>query len=944
METIMDRVPSNQLNTNITKHNIFKPPYAQFQDFCDAFKFVGFSVPKISINAAGKKEIRDVKWSDINTTQIDPLHNAFAVKTGPISGITGIDCDSIAGYNKLITDFPELLSSLIIKTKKGFHIYCKYSDRLPNSVETFKNYPNIDVRNVGGLLFAPPSSYILNNEIFTYEIFNYAEPVPVPEKLILDVKTTKLNRKKVPKIRENLKFSQDNPNISVQNLYKKLLDELDPCYYDDTLLWVNVGAALHWSCDCKAFFQLWVDFSKKSKLWNESLPKLKNRWNDFDSTVANAKTTGTLKFYHQQSKNPHKTFINYNQLNLPKPFNIQKNIDLISNININKVNRQFVWNEHNPSRNVLPQSNRILALGFDTGQGKTHATKKYREALNDIPIFIPTPRRVVASQSAEYFDITYYEDTSEHGLNEAIQIDSLHKVDLLKFHKHDFMLFLDEFDQIAEHFLAQLPGMNTHRLLNLHKLKKLINCAKYVVIADANLTARCLKFLRSLTDKPVDMFLNQYFVERPQVVNIFDTLDHNRNNLVRVLNANQKVYCCSDRLELFEKHIIAPIREMFPHKSCIVHSSEDAHPDILQDVSTYWLNIDMIFVTPAIISGIDFNPKVNNVPISTHSVFAFYFGGGLDALKMNQQINRVRNPIEINIWCADTNKQNQFTDNHIHQNINKLLQCTKANKLITDTSLNSLSPVIEQLHADSQFINQYLSSHIEFHIRYLLEKKGYTTIAEIVDDSDSLVPTQYLSTEFYEEYRKTKVMSMQVEYNTLLEMFPYLTLIQIDSILAVHKLFVTANRFYQFEIQHKLLSKHNDVLSAAYSLINQLKLCKKLTKYLHLNWLDFDLYRDIDVDPFVVVPDALISEIYGVFQINFKPAKVLTPNKIKSHTFAQLYQLLMRMIQHVYPGFIFNVRTDLNQITIKHYKKKSVLRFNNPYFQICDFDIKNNDF
>lgn len=923
-----EKVSGDQPNTICYKQNIFKSKSEQFQEFCDAFAFVGFSFPKIkaTVHPDGKikKEMYgSPHWGDINQTTIHPNHKAFAVKTGNISKITGLDVDSEDAYTKITKDFPQLLNSLTIKTRKGYHIYCKYHPDVPLGTQNFQSYPDIDIRNDDGILFGPCTNYIAGDEIYSYDLFQLAEPVDFPQELINDIKPKRKTSKSTKK--KYFKCQFNNPNSKVINEYRKLLNELDENYYNDTILWSNVGAALHWSRDCIAFFDLWVQFSKKSKIWKPTLKNLKDRWMHYDSNAANAATTGTLKFYHQHSHNT--THINYNLLNLPRTYDPFKDIEAVSNLNIHYVKRKFVWDSIHPARNVLPQRGRILANNDDTGRGKTHATREYRRCLGNPPLIVPTPRRVVAKQSAQYFDLQYYEDVVQrnelHSVNESIQIDSLHKMPVPN---QSFMLFLDEFDQIAEHFLAQLPGMSYNRLTNLDRFSDLIQAADYIVIADANLSTRSLRFLRNLTDKPIDLFVNQIKEERPQSCNFYPNLKTIRNHLIFSIQQNNKFFCCSDRLDLFEKLVIAPIRAMFPYKHFIVHSSEDKHLDVLCDVTVHWQNFDGVFTTPAVTSGIDYNP----VPQQTHAVFAFYFGG-IDAIKNNQQINRIRNPTDINIWCAHSNNQNLFSVKSCKSNLDLLAHCTNAHKLVVDIYDHHLSNVLLQLHADSQYLNQCLSNHTQHHLTQLLKNKGYGNIAEIVNDDDDLLPRQFLSDQFYINYRQRKVHNdLQDEFHKLQDYYPNLEPQDIDNLLVDRNFGITAFRYFQFEIDKKYKPRFDDVVSAAYSIQNQRRLCLKLTKKLNLQWLQFNFEKDMkDIGPQtpIFVEDQLISEIFGIFQIHHKPPKVNAGRKCV-HSYANLYQVLMRMIQHIYPKFITYHNTE-DSLTIKNYSPnaKGLLRF-----------------
>jgi hypothetical protein len=71
----------------------------KFWDFCQRWKFVGFSFPEIVMTKENKKvPVKIPLWYNITrqnfSAYIEPDHSAFAFCTGEISGITVIDCDT----------------------------------------------------------------------------------------------------------------------------------------------------------------------------------------------------------------------------------------------------------------------------------------------------------------------------------------------------------------------------------------------------------------------------------------------------------------------------------------------------------------------------------------------------------------------------------------------------------------------------------------------------------------------------------------------------------------------------------------------------------------------------------------------------------------------------------------------------------------------------------
>ncbi len=107
-------------------------------------------------------------------------HTSFYIKTGKDFGITLLDFDTHDAYNNWITLFPECKNYLTQNTKKGFHIFFKYSADFPDSLANAEHADSnckIDIRSNGGLCVAYPTSYIHHDtsEEYKYEIYNDGE-------------------------------------------------------------------------------------------------------------------------------------------------------------------------------------------------------------------------------------------------------------------------------------------------------------------------------------------------------------------------------------------------------------------------------------------------------------------------------------------------------------------------------------------------------------------------------------------------------------------------------------------------------------------------------------------------------------------------------------------------------------------------------------------------
>lgn len=172
-----------------------------FLSLCHDLHFVGFSLLEIAtqhIKGQLKKVPRGCPaWKQITRENYEQYvvdhHTAFAFITGQMSNMTVIDCDSRKSHQQLITDFPELANTLTVQTRQGFHMYCQYCPKVKTSHGQFECYPQVDIRNDDGIIFAPPTEYMFGQELVSYTFARGGDAlVPFPEKLADQAKNSQV--------------------------------------------------------------------------------------------------------------------------------------------------------------------------------------------------------------------------------------------------------------------------------------------------------------------------------------------------------------------------------------------------------------------------------------------------------------------------------------------------------------------------------------------------------------------------------------------------------------------------------------------------------------------------------------------------------------------------------------------------------------------------------
>ena len=207
--------------------------------------FVYFSRPnqiKTYLTKEGKETKKlpfdkDFSWKIIDEDNYDDFfdgsHNTFFIITGELSNITVVDIDKEDLYDELLNQYEELENCMTVKTNKGYHIYFKYNDLLPNT-SNINKLEGIDIRNDGGIIIAPPTKYkLLNGETAKYKYLG-GEIHEIPQ----DFLEYLLPKKAEVKPQENKKPVSEDEII-------ELIDLLKPeraVNYDD---WIKIGIIIY---------------------------------------------------------------------------------------------------------------------------------------------------------------------------------------------------------------------------------------------------------------------------------------------------------------------------------------------------------------------------------------------------------------------------------------------------------------------------------------------------------------------------------------------------------------------------------------------------------------------------------------------------------------------------------------------------------------------------
>jgi len=389
-------------------------------------------------------------------------------------------------------------------------------------------------------------------------------------------------------------------------------------------------------------------------------------------------------------------------------------------INIQHINSRFLTkrgkNDHNGFQlaNKLKLNEVSLIISI-TGSGKTEMIKKIKKLYPGYDILSIVSRRTLSDMHETEFKIKNYQRIYNHSTNEVFQVDSIDKVPTELNSK--YIMVMDETASMSGHLLNRMKKMSQNRLLFVKRLSELINHknCKMVIGMDSNMNDGTVKFIKDISNKPINLYINDHKIESDIPVTVFNNKNTLLRKLIECIKAGEKVYVCSNMNADFKREVYEIIKKecQITDKQHLLYSSNDGEMYIN---TRQWKKKQCIFCTPSVVYGCDSNNGFH--------VFGFYYNARhFDAMDINQQLNRERKPESINIYMANvTQKPFSSVDQAIEDGTTKMT----INRDVRD-SLDRYEKALKGLFFYEEYRRSY-HLNIKHHVLDLLRKKGYTNV------------------------------------------------------------------------------------------------------------------------------------------------------------------------------------------------------------------------
>ena len=615
------------------------------------------------------------KWSQITRENCVPtiiksdyIHaRGIGLITGSKSHLTVIDFDNAETYKQLVKLYPKLIDHWTVKTKKGFHMYCQYDSQFyggKSGTNVFtEEFDGIDIRANGGIVFAPPTKYLLpDRTLVKYEHISGDKILEIP-KIFYDLlkpistkpkpnsESTKIPSK--PSLVLKIKPQQTSPEELI--IHKKA-NQLFQVFHPDSIL-ENI---IHETPLITIY-----EFTKSIHACQIcETPDLTDRQ--------------YIVYNHETNQYAYKCHDGHNK---------NKMVYLFDKPYQWKQPNQIINQQELPNYDFHDKKCLMVESGMGTGK-----TKKLLQFLSTISVVDqPQPSVVILScrrsLSREFLNKfktfgfeSYLDLKGELDQNRIIvQIDSLHRL------AHDKRtwdyLIVDEIDSNLQQFSSNIMK-NKHICTEVFEY--LINTCQHAILLDAQINTRRVDCLtKQLFGDDHIWYLQNLFIRKTNK-QIF--LHKNEVSLIdqyiNTIKKGKKIAIVSTSKQFIDK--IEKITSKYLSDNQYRFYTSKTERNILMtetsNVNVYWITFQVIGFSPSVTMGVSFEQ------LHFDQMFVYGKSGGPTHLDLLQMMGRIRQLKEGEIHMYLSNE----TD-YLPTKFDQIQQFTKTkNKYITQQLGNDL--------------------------------------------------------------------------------------------------------------------------------------------------------------------------------------------------------------------------------------------------------------
>lgn len=261
-------------------------------------------------------------------------------------------------------------------------------------------------------------------------------------------------------------------------------------------------------------------------------------------------------------------------------------------------------------------------------------------------------------------------DASRPLLNErkkryGVCLDSLRRVENQIYD----IVVIDEVEQVLGHFLSETIGEARGRIFQI--FARLIRSARQVIVLDADLGWLSFKTIQLIKSLPVDAVPQHKQLAKKEVLricinewrdvsrslNIYENQNHLIQQFKVAVLAGERVFVSSNskkKINALEQMVRKLAKDAGIDIPCVsitsTNSKSQKIQELIRDITTQILNYQVILSSPSLGTGVDITFK--NGAQEIDRVFGFFEARVTSHFEIDQQLARVRNPRQIDVWIS----------------------------------------------------------------------------------------------------------------------------------------------------------------------------------------------------------------------------------------------------------------------------------------------------
>ena len=628
-------------------------------DFKNIFlkeKFVFFrGYSNITTKIVDGQEKKDMKYTITNERKekLTPENSSFGddyyytgLLCGKRSNMTAIDCDSQEAYDFVCSHY-DVSDYYTIKTKKGYHIYCEYTDKVRTCID--KLHDKLDIINDGNWLFAPPTQYkLLNGSIAQYKYIGGTKLGPFPEFLIdlynqwksqQTIKPIKESKPKTKTIKPNsnntteeeVEPEPEQPEIEYAPLdesdylkqfevddkhnaipFLKILHKKRISNYED---WLKLGCLI-FSLDLPC--TVWDHLSKQSPKYTAG--ECEYKWTTFKTK---GYTIGTLYHWCKADNSEQYEKLKCLKRLLKDFFDVIVDEPIQSeDIEYHKIEERYLLDKVDDDTYTIKDSidkhlhrlfndKSVSSLNIKSpyGTSKTQLLIKTIEKYEPKKILFLSYRKSLTYDLQNNFDKLGFGNYLEHALNckrLIVQSESLLKLDSVYFDevpKFDLVI-IDESESVLNNFSSStFKGKSD---ITYEYLQAIIqNCGKLITL-DGDQSNRTYTFASSFAGTSINIINTINFNEKTIVLT--DSEPHFKQDIYNSINNNKKIVICSQSASIAEQYY-EDLFLYYPDLKISLYvgkTDDEIKTEHSKNIEVFW-EVDILIYSPCIEAGCNFD-------------------------------------------------------------------------------------------------------------------------------------------------------------------------------------------------------------------------------------------------------------------------------------------------------------------------------------------------